>query len=265
MDKGRIEQPLPTLAGALVGLGMPRIAAEALSARTRASQHEAGAVIERRGDRAGAVWFLVEGVVSHQVRLADARPAVIALYGPGTLFNQQQALFDGPNGVDTVALTSVALLALDVRSYRALIEQEPAFLHAMLRLTVHRATRLAEAVTAIKHGSPAFRVAFVLSHFAQAFDPGCGFSGHAPEADAPALTLPAGAAALASMANVSRSTLAEVLNELAGAGFVGRGARGSLRIERRAAWLSLRQRVLAQATVPARASCAELVRALNAT
>jgi CRP/FNR family transcriptional regulator, cyclic AMP receptor protein len=263
MDKQRIEPRPPTLAGALVALGMPPATAEDLSARARPASREAGDLIERRGDRAGAVWFLVQGVVSHQVRLADGRPAVVALYGPGTLFNQQQALFDGPNGVDTVAMTPVALLAFDVPLYRRLIEQEPAFLHAMLRLTVHRATRLAEALAAFKHGSPAFRVAFVLGHFAQAFDPVNGFSGTASRADAPAMTLPVSSAALASMANVSRSTLSEVINELAGAGFVGRGARGSLRIERRAAWLSLRRRLQAEATLPARAGCAELVSALS--
>jgi CRP/FNR family transcriptional regulator, cyclic AMP receptor protein len=220
-------------------------------------------VIEQRGARAGAVWFLVEGAVSHQVQLPDGKPAVVALYGPGTLFNQQQALFDGPNGVDTVAITPVALLAFDVPVYRALIEAEPAFLSAMLRLTVHRATRLAEAVATLKHGSPAYRVAFVLGHFAQAFDAGSGFAGLEPAAQAPALTLPAGTAVLASMARVSRSTLAEVLREFAGAGFVRRGARGALRIERREAWLAWHAHLRSQAALPTNANCMDVLTALR--
>jgi CRP/FNR family cyclic AMP-dependent transcriptional regulator len=263
MDARGIEVRPGTLAGALVALGMPPAAAESLSARARPARYEAGALIERRGERAGAVWFLVDGVVSHQVGLADGRPAVVTLYGPGTLFNQQQALFDDPNGVDTVAVTPVELLALQVPVYRELIELEPAFLHAMLRLTVHRATRLAEAVAAFKHGSPALRVAFVLGHFAQAFDPACGFSGQAPQADGLPLTLPASATMLASMANVSRSTLAEVLKELADAGFVSRGRRGSLRIERRGAWLAMHGRLRSAATLPAAASCFDVVDALR--
>lgn len=263
MDARPIEARPGTLAGALVALGMPPAAAESLSARARPARHEAGALIERRGGRAGAVWFLVEGVVSHQVRLADGGAAVVSLYGSGTLFNQQQALFDDPNGVDTVAVTPVELLAWQVPVYRLLIEQEPAFLRAMLRLTVHRATRLAEAVAAFKHGSPAFRVAFVLGHFAQAFDPASGFSGQAARDHALPLTLPASATVFASMANVSRSTLAEVLKELADAGFVSRGRRGSLRIERRGAWLAMHGRLRSAATLPAGASCADVLEALR--
>lgn len=213
---------------------------------------------------ARAVWFLAEGVVSHQVRLRKGgAAAVVSLYGAGTLFNQQQALFDLPNAVDTVAVTPVALLGIEVAAYRALIEREPAFLRAMLSVTAHRATRLSEAVAAFKHGAPAFRVAFVLSHFALAFDPSCGFTGRNPARATAEIVLPASLSVLASMANVSRSALGVVLRELSGAGFVGRSARGALRIERRAAWLGLRQRLQAEATLPARASCAELIEVLR--
>jgi len=263
MDSRRAEQKVAALARALAGLGMPAAAAEALALQARPARCEAGSTIEKRGAPAGAVWFLAQGVVSHQVQLADGAKAVVALYGPGTLFNQQQALFDHPNGVDTVAITPVSLLGFDVPTYRALIEQEPDFLHAMLRLTVHRATRLAEAVTAFKHGSPAFRVAFVLGHFAQAFDPASGFTAQAPGADEQALTLPASTSVLASMANVSRSTLAEVLRDLARAGFVRRGARGTLSIERRGAWLALQARLRSQATLPAQARCIDVLEALR--
>ena len=259
----RPEQGHAALAVALAGLGMQPAAAEALASLSRPARREAGDVIELRGARAGAVWFLLEGAVSHQVQLPDGKPAVVALYGPGTLFNQQQALFDGPNGVDTVAVTPVAMLAFDVPVYRALIDDEPAFLNAMLRLTVHRATRLAEAVVALKHGSPAYRVAFVLGHFAQAFDAGGGFTGLEPAARPSAFILPAGTAMLASMARVSRSTLAEVLRELAGAGFVRRGARGALRIERRGAWLAWQARLRSQATLPADARCIDVLQALG--
>lgn len=263
MDTPPTEQGHPALAAALAGLGMRPAAAQALASRARAARREAGDVIERRGAQAGAVWFLLEGAVSHQVQLPDGKPAVVALYGPGTLFNQQQALFDGPNGVDTVAITPVDLLAFDVPVYRALIDDEPAFLNAMLRLTVHRANRLAEAVVAIKHGSPAYRVAFVLGHFAQAFDAGSGFTGLEPAAQPTAFTLPASTAVLASMARVSRSTLAEVLRELAAAGFVRRGARGALRIERRGAWAGMAARLRTQPTLPAQARCIDVLQALR--
>lgn len=258
---GREPQP-SALAGHLVALGLPPSMADAVASLARPARHDAGAAIERRGAPAQAVWFLAEGVVSHQVRLSHGASAVVSLYGAGTLFNHQHALFDAPNAVDTMAVTAVASLALDVPSYRALIEREPTFLRAMLRLTAHRATRLAEALAVFKQGSPVCRIAFVLAHCAEAFDPECGFSWNEP-AHAAGITLPASLAALASMANVSRSTLAEVLRELTRAGFVGRAARGALRIEQRAAWLALLRRKQAEPALAPRASAAELVAALR--
>jgi len=250
------------LAACLVGIGVERAVAQAAAALGQVQVDAPGTLIEARGRRCEAVWFLAEGVVAHRVALDDGTTAVVSLYGTGTLFNQQQALFDAPSAVDMVAMTPVSLVRIGLAAYRGLIEREPGFLRAMLRVTAFRATRLAEALAAFKHGSPAFRVGFVLSHFAQAFDPDCGFTRREPQR-ADALTLPTSAATLASMANMSRTTLGEVLNELGEAGFIGRGYRGIFFNDRRRAWLGLHQRLQREPALPASASCAQLIDALR--
>ena len=246
---------------ALARMGVPAAVAGRAEARGHYVDTTPGQQVESRGAVPRSVWLVVQGVASCQVRLDTGPVETFTLFGPGSWFNESQAVFERPSVVDIVTATPATLFELDKESFRALLSEEPDFLAAMMGLAAFRTVRLLEAMAVYKHGSPLLRLAFVLGHFAEAFDPDNGFSEGAIDVQQ-ALELATSTHTLASLANTSRTVISELLAQVGDAGLIERRYGRVILNRYRSGWIRVRQSLLAGGALPANWGLPQLLQAM---
>jgi CRP-like cAMP-binding protein len=150
-------------AQSLAYIGVPLKTALRVEERGRTVELEPGSVVARRGSVSSGAWLLMQGLVSARVSLDTGGDDVFTLLGPGTWFNEQQALTGLPSVVDIVAVTPALVFNVGSEDFAELMAGEPKFLAAMLATAAYRTVRLSEALVVYKHASPALRLGFVLA------------------------------------------------------------------------------------------------------
>lgn len=246
----------------LARLGLTTEVRTAVARQAALVSIEAGGCLECRGSRPEAVWYTASGLVSSRVGLAGGTHGTLVLFGPDTWFNEGVAPFDLPMVVDIVALAPTSAFRIPAAAYRRLLVEHPLFMGAMLEMAAFRMVRQLQVLVAFKHGSPTFRVAFTLAHFAGSFDPSSGFT--ARQDAQGEIQVDASAGLFAQIANVSRSVLLEVLVPLERAGFIEHRYGRLIFTPQRPVWLALMRQLSVANPLPARWSVGQLIAELEA-
>jgi CRP-like cAMP-binding protein len=112
-----------------------------------------GAVIYARGEPSDCAYIVTRG----RVRLGNGVP--IEVLRPGEIFGEMELLDDGPRCSAAVAVGPTEVLAIERRLFQVLIEDDPDFAIALLRLTARRLrAAMAELDRATGRSRPELRV-----------------------------------------------------------------------------------------------------------
>ena len=236
----------------LVSIGLPVETAREVGARMRWLRLPRGAVIGARGAVANSWCHVEQGLVASAVPLREGWPAeqagaaamsrVDQLYGRGAWFGEA-ALVEGlPRPFEYRTLAASVIGFMPARDFHAARTDFPFFARYLLNLVSHRAARTLHLLLALKHGSPAGRMACVLAHLCESLDESSAWS--PVPAQAERVEVAAGQAELAQACDVSRTLLNGMLGALAAAGFV-ESAYGRLTFLRCASWRRLGERMRA--------------------
>jgi CRP-like cAMP-binding protein len=114
--------------------------------QAREERFEKGAVLFRQGERAAAIWVVLEGWV-HLMRTPEsqdgARAVLIFTITPEEALCGLSVIEDQPYSVDAVAGTACRAIRLPARALNDALAREPAFAHHVLRLCTRRIRHIA--------------------------------------------------------------------------------------------------------------------------
>ena len=112
-----------------------------------AEQYEKGAVLFRQGQRAEAIWIIVEGWV-HLVRSPDrsdgSRAVVIFTITPHEALCGISSIDSGVYNLSAIAATGCRAIRIPGELFREALRQEPGFAYQALRLCARRIQHIAE-------------------------------------------------------------------------------------------------------------------------
>lgn len=198
----------------LQDLGALRLRAHLLMAGSH-RRWERGDRLVQSGQRAGAVYLVVEGRLQVLTSSADGDEAIHALLGPGDLVGELAALDGNPHAADVVALTAGSGMRLTARRFREILSGDVDAALAVATLLASRIRGADHVRTDAASGDVAARVARRLWHLS------AGGAGD----DAEGVTVTVSQDDLAKWCGASRQAVNVALGRLRTAGIVrtGRG------------------------------------------
>src|SRR6516162_8879651 len=84
-----------------------------------------GEIVILEGDRAGALYYVREGLIKIFKTSPEGREQVLRLIGPGNTFNEVPALDGGPNPASAAAMQPSVVYAVGSAELRRLIVERP--------------------------------------------------------------------------------------------------------------------------------------------
>ncbi len=154
---------LPLLAG------VPEVARARLAGAARPVRYREGEVVFRRGEPgADGMLVVLDGLVRVHMATPAGRELTLGLVGPGEPVGEIALIDGGPRSADATALTPVSGLMLRHADAVAVIEQDIAVAHALLRTLAGRLRRTTDQVEAVGLRNLSQRVAGALVRLAAA-------------------------------------------------------------------------------------------------
>jgi len=117
----------------------------AISPHAKARVYPAKTVVVTEGDRAGALFVIIEGRCKAYVSDEEGREAVLSVMGPGEYFGEI-TLDDGPRSASVMTLESSKLLVVPQKEFRDFIAANPDFAAHFLGKLICRIRELTKAV-----------------------------------------------------------------------------------------------------------------------
>ncbi|HEV2236177.1 MAG TPA: Crp/Fnr family transcriptional regulator [Ktedonobacterales bacterium] len=96
-----------------------------VAAKTVERTYERGDIVILAGDRAGALYYVHEGLIKIFKTSPEGKEQVLRLIGPGNTFNEVPALDGGPNPASAAAMRASAVYAVGSADLRRLIVERP--------------------------------------------------------------------------------------------------------------------------------------------
>lgn len=121
---------------------------DAFAEASRLGTFEAGDMLVRQGDPAGAVWVLVEGEIEGR---RDSRP--VGIWGPGDVAGDLSLLSGQPHSLDGVAKTAGKAIRRGADEFRAAVRHHPEVAWEIIRVLVGRIYGLMDAVQRARNQS----------------------------------------------------------------------------------------------------------------
>jgi CRP/FNR family cyclic AMP-dependent transcriptional regulator len=117
----------------------------AISPHAKARVYPAKTVVVTEGDRAGALFVILEGRCKAYVSDEDGREAVLSVMGPGEYFGEI-TLDDGPRSASVMTLEQAKLLVVPQKEFRDFIAANPDFATHFIGKLIRRIRELTKAV-----------------------------------------------------------------------------------------------------------------------
>ncbi len=118
---------------------------EAISPHAKARVYPAKTVVVTEGDRAGALFVIVEGRCKAYVSDDDGREAVLSVMGPGEYFGEI-TLDEGPRSASVMTLEPSRLLVVPQPEFRDFMARNPDFAMHLIAKLIRRIRDLTKAV-----------------------------------------------------------------------------------------------------------------------
>ena len=187
----------------------PRQATE-LAARSRAVHVRRATLVCEKGDGTSGLHAIAYGQVKLALRGVDGDERVLRLAGAGECFGLAVALLNRPQLFDAIALEDTLLVVVPTAAIRALIDNDPKFMHTVLDTLAERTlTLLAEVESGSLHRGLQ-RLATYLDSLAE----GAGGNGRC------LVQLPTTKTVVASRLGVKKETLSRLLRDLSERGVI---------------------------------------------
>lgn len=145
---------------------VPRESQDAILATARARQLERGATVFLQGERASAVYIVVEGWVKLYRIAPSGAEAVVGVFTRGHSFGEAVAFTHDTYPVSAECATDCTLLRLETDSILRLIREEPGLALSLLSATFAHLHRLVAQIEQLKAQTGAQRVAEFLLELA---------------------------------------------------------------------------------------------------
>lgn len=117
----------------------------AISLHAMARVYAPRTIVVAEGDRAGALFVIVEGRCKAFVSDEDGREAVLSVMGPGEYFGEV-TLDEGPRSASVMTLEPSKLLVVPQQDFRALLAANPDFAMHFIGKLIRRIRELTKAV-----------------------------------------------------------------------------------------------------------------------
>lgn len=149
--------------------GVPEGARARLAAAARPARYREGEIVFRRGEPGvDGMLVVLDGLVRVHMATPAGRELTLGLVGPGEPVGEIALIDGGPRSADATALTPVSGLMLRHADAVAVIEQDIAVAHALLRTLAGRLRRTTDQVEAVGLRNLSQRVAGALVRLAAA-------------------------------------------------------------------------------------------------
>lgn len=117
----------------------------AFAPHAKARAYPAKTIVVTEGDRAGALFVILEGRCKAYVSDEDGREAVLSVMGPGEYFGEI-TLDDGPRSASVMTLEPVRLLVVPLKEFRDFVAANPDFATHFIGKLIRRIRDLTKAV-----------------------------------------------------------------------------------------------------------------------
>jgi CRP/FNR family cyclic AMP-dependent transcriptional regulator len=117
----------------------------AISPHAKARVYPAKTIVVTEGDRAGALFVILEGRCKAYVSDEDGREAVLSVMGPGEYFGEI-TLDDGPRSASVMTLEPTKLLVVPLDQFRDLVAANPDFATHFIGKLIRRIRELTKTV-----------------------------------------------------------------------------------------------------------------------
>lgn len=153
--------------------GMPPPVAEALLATARLRHCDRNATLFLQGEKADAIFIVVDGWVKLYRISPNGSAAVVAVFTKGASFGEAIALQGGAYPVAAEAVTEATLIRIDAETFRNTVKQSPETALSMLSATYLHLHSLVAQVEELKARTGAQRVASFLLELAPCREGAC--------------------------------------------------------------------------------------------
>jgi len=117
----------------------------AISPHAKVRVYSAKTIVVTEGDRAGALFVILEGRCKAYVSDEDGREAVLSVMGPGEYFGEI-TLDDGPRSASVMTLEQVRLLVVPPKEFRDFVAANPDFATHFIGKLIRRIRDLTKTV-----------------------------------------------------------------------------------------------------------------------
>jgi len=183
----------------------------------RLRRFTAGETLYAAGDEPGGIFGLVRGSVAVSIPLVSAEMHFVHLFQPGTWFGEASLLTGQPRRVTAMARTDVAVANASLGSLQSLLVRHPDWWRMIGCIAVELNDFITAAGDDLMIRDHERRCIATILRL-------CGCRFEDPEADV-VVTASVSHEELASMANLARNTVGEVLHRLSAQGLVELGYR----------------------------------------
>ncbi|HKV86067.1 MAG TPA: Crp/Fnr family transcriptional regulator [Ktedonobacterales bacterium] len=133
-----------------------------VAAVTVERRYDRGNIIALEGERGGALYYVVSGVVKVFKTSAEGKEQVLRLLGPGQTFNDVPALDGGPNPASAAAMEASVVYATGGVELRRMILERPGVAQATVRALAQALRHLVSLVEDLSFRHVTARVAKIL-------------------------------------------------------------------------------------------------------
>ncbi len=117
----------------------------AIAPHAKARVYPAKTIVVTEGDRAGALFVILEGRCKAYVSDEEGREAVLSVMGPGEYFGEI-TLDDGPRSASVMTLESVKVLVVPLKEFRDFVAANPDFATHFIGKLIRRIRDLTKTV-----------------------------------------------------------------------------------------------------------------------
>jgi CRP-like cAMP-binding protein len=142
--------------------GLPEASLAAIAAQVFEKRLERDEMVFHEGDRAGALYFVAEGVVKVFKTSAEGKEQILSLMRPGDFFNDVPLLDGGAVPASAQAMGQVSLYGIEKSQLELMLRQYPPISGNMLRMLAQRIRYLMTLVEDLSFRPVAGRVARIL-------------------------------------------------------------------------------------------------------
>ncbi len=125
-----------------------------------------GEILSFEGERADALYFLVEGVVKVFKTSADGKEQIFRILRPGDSFNDVSVLSGMPNLISAAAMSAVVLNAIKKNDLEKILREHPQIAQNVIQVLSRRVQELVSLVEDFSFRHVTSRVAKMLLEYA---------------------------------------------------------------------------------------------------